>query len=93
MVVGVLRLSLFIGGSGSLKDRRRVVRSLKDRIRSRFNVSVADVGEQDLWQSATLGVAVVGSDGRFVDEVLSKVADIVEADPRVEVIGRSVTVV
>lgn len=93
MVVGVLSLSLFIGGSGSLKERRRVVRSLKDRIRSRFNVSVADVGDQDLWQSAKLGVAVVASDGRFVDEVLSKVAAIVEAEPRVEIIGRSVTVV
>ena len=92
MVVGVLRLSLFIGGSGSLKERRRVVKSLKDRIRSRFNVSVADVGEQDLWQSATLGVAVVASDGRLADEVLSKVARIVESDPRVEVVGRSTTV-
>jgi len=92
MVVGVLRLSLFIGGSGSLKERRRVVKSLKDRIRSRFNVSVEDVGEQDLWQSATLGVAVVASDGRFADEVLSKVARIVESDPRVEVVGRSTTV-
>lgn len=88
MIVGTLRLSLFIGESTSLKARRRVVKSLKDRIRSRYNVSVADVGDQDLWQSATLGVAVVASDSRFAHEVLSKVAGIVESDPRVEVIDR-----
>ena len=92
MIVGTLRLRLFIGGSASLKERRRVVKSLKDRIRSRYNVSVADVGDQDLWQSATLGVAVVASDGRFVDEVLSKVAGIVESDPRVEIIDRQTEV-
>ena len=88
MIVGTLRLGLFIGGSASLKERRRVVKSLKDRIRSRYNVSVADVGDQDLWQSATLGVAVVASDTRFAHEVLSKVAGIVESDPRVEIIDR-----
>jgi len=88
MVVGILRLNLFIGESSSLKDRRRVVKSLKDRITARFSVSVADVGDQDLWQSAALGVAVVAADTRFVDEVLSKVAGLVESDPRVEILNR-----
>ncbi|MBM3306894.1 MAG: DUF503 domain-containing protein [Candidatus Eisenbacteria bacterium] len=88
MVVGALRLRLFIGQSNSLKARRSVVRSLKDRIRSRFNVSVAEVGEQDLWQSAAIGIAAVAADGRVVDEVLAGVARLVESDPRVEVIER-----
>jgi uncharacterized protein YlxP (DUF503 family) len=92
MIVGTLRLSLFIGESSSLKDRRRVVKSLKDRIRARFNVSVADVGDQDLWQSAALGVAVVAADTRFAHEVLSKVAGLIESDPRVEIVDRETSV-
>lgn len=92
MVIGTLKIDVFIGESNSLKSRRRVVNSLKDRIRSRFNVSVADVGEQDLWQRASLGVAVVSGDRRFVDEVLSKVADVVAGDPRVQIIGRSMEI-
>jgi hypothetical protein len=92
MIVGTLRLALFIGESSSLKDRRRVVKSLKDRIRARFNVSVTDVGDQDLWQSAALGVAVVATDTRFAHEVLSKVAGLVESDPRVDILDRETRV-
>ena len=86
MTVGTLKIVLRIRESHSLKSRRRVIRSLKDRIKSRFNVSVADVGDQDLWQQAVLGVAVVASDGRFANEVLSKVSNLVVSDPRVEVL-------
>jgi uncharacterized protein YlxP (DUF503 family) len=55
-------------------------------------VSVADVGDQALWQSAALGVAVVAADTRFAHEVLSKVAGIVESDPRVEIVDRETRV-
>lgn len=89
MIVGTLEISLLIRESHSLKSRRRVVRSLKDRIRSRFNVSVADLAEQNLWQRAVLGVAVVSNDGRFVNEVLSKVLNLVASDPRVEITDQS----
>ena len=86
MVVGTLEVDLVIRGSRSLKARRRVLNSLKDRIRSKFNVSVADVGEQDTWQRSVLGVAVVANDRRFVNEVLSKVQNLVESDSRVEIV-------
>jgi len=92
MVVGTLVLDLHIGGSASLKDRRRVVKSIKDRIRARFNVCVADVGEQDRWQSARLGIAVVAGDSAFAHEVLSKVGDLVNADARVEIVSREIRV-
>ena len=93
MIVGTLRLALFIGESSSLKDRRRVVKSLKDRIRTRFNVSVADVGDQDVWQRVILGVAVVTSDRRFANEILSKVLDVVAGDPRADVVGQRMSVI
>ncbi|MFH1689597.1 MAG: DUF503 domain-containing protein [Candidatus Eisenbacteria bacterium] len=92
MTVGTLEIVLLIRESHSLKSRRRVVKSLIDRIRSRFNVSVADVGDQNLWQRAVIGVAVVANDGRFVNEVLSKVLNLVSSDPRVEVIDKSLDI-
>ena len=91
-MVGSLEIQILIGESHSLKARRRVVKSLKDRIRAKFNVSVADVGDQDVWQRITLGVAAVSNDRRFLNEVLSKVLDVVGGDPRVEIIGQRMTI-
>jgi uncharacterized protein YlxP (DUF503 family) len=87
VTVGTLELSLLIRESHSLKSRRRIVKSLKDRIRSRFNVSVADVGDQGVWQSAVLAVAAVTNDGRFANETLSKVLNLVASEPRVEIVS------
>src|ERR1700685_1079167 len=78
MVVGILRLSLSIPAASSLKDKRQVVRKITGRIRARFEVSVAEVGENDIWQRAQLGIAVVGNDRRFVNEVLDKVRGFVD---------------
>jgi len=65
---------------------------LIDRIRSRFNVSVADIGDQNLWQKVVLGVAVVANDGRYVNQVLSKVLDLVSSDLRAEIIDQSMEI-
>jgi uncharacterized protein YlxP (DUF503 family) len=80
MVVGTLNLRLAVFEAASLKDKRRVVRSLKDRIRGKFNVSVAEVGSLDRHQQAELGVALVGNDGTFVESCLDKVVDYVRRD-------------
>ncbi len=77
MFVGVLRLTLHLPEPGSLKSKRHLVRSAIDRVRARFNVSVAEVAENDLWQRSVLGIAAVGNDHAFVNEVLDKVADFV----------------
>ena len=74
MVVGILRLTLYIHGAASLKDKRQVLRKVTDRLRSRFNVSVAEVGEHDIWQKAVIGIAAVANDRSFVNEVLDKCA-------------------
>jgi len=75
MFVGVLRLTLYLPEPGSLKSKRHLLRSAIDRVKARFNVSVAEVAENDLWQRSVVGVSAVGNDHAFVNEVLDKVAD------------------
>lgn len=88
MIYGLCELELLIAGSQSLKDKRQVLRHLKEKIKHKFNVSVAEVDHQDLWQRAMLGMACVGNDREFVREVLSKAAEIVESSSEVEVMNR-----
>lgn len=78
MVVGTCRVELRIPDSSSLKGKRQVLRSIKDRVRSRFNVSIAEVGYLEEWQRATLAVACVSNEAKTVDEMLSKVVDFIE---------------
>ena len=78
MVVGVLRISLSIPAAGSLKDKRQVVRKIIDRVKARFDVAIAEVGENDLWQRAQVGIAAIGNDRRFLNEVLDKVRGFIE---------------
>ena len=75
MVIGTLRIRLVLRGARSLKDKRRVVKGLKDRLRGKFNVSIAEVDHQDAHRRAELGAAMVGTDRRYVNAVLSKVID------------------
>ena len=74
MVVGVLQLELSVPEAQSLKDKRRVVKSLKDRL-ARHNVSVAEVDQLDEHRLCTLAVAMVSNDRRFTDSCLSKIVD------------------
>ncbi len=78
MVVGTCRLELRIPHTSSLKGKRQVLRSIKDRVRSRFNVAIAEVGYLEEWQRATLAVACVSNEAKRVDEVLNKVVDLIE---------------
>ena len=77
MFVGVLRLTLYLPEPGSLKSKRHLLRSAIDRVKARFNVSIAEVAENDLWQRSVLGVCAVGNDHAFVNEALDKVAGFV----------------
>ena len=75
MVVGVLQAELAIYGAGSLKDKRRVVRSVKDRIGHKFNVSVAEIAELDFCQKAVMGFAMVSNDRQYIEKCLNKIVD------------------
>lgn len=86
MIVGVLTVELFLPSNGSLKDKRQVVKSLKQRVKNKFNVSIAEVGEQDLWQKSVLGVACVGTDTAFVNQVLDSVMNVIQGTPLVQVV-------
>lgn len=86
MFVGVVRIELHIPASQSLKDKRAVVRSLKERIRSRTTAAVAEVDHQDLWQRAALGVAVVSGEYAQIAEQLQVVRGIVDSRPDAAVI-------
>ena len=71
----------------SLKDKRRVVKSLKDRIRGRFNVSVAETAHQDVWTRAQLSVALVTTGGASPDSVISKLDRFIEGEHRVVILS------
>jgi uncharacterized protein len=77
--VGVLRVTLHLPNSGSLKAKRQVIAGLLKRVRTEFGVAAAEVGEGDRWQLAELAFACVSNDGRHSDEVLSRVLTFVEA--------------
>jgi len=79
--VGTLEVTLSLPGVNSLKEKRRIVRSLKDRVRNKFNVAVAEVDHQDIWRTTTIGIAAVANDGRFLESALSKVVDFIRACP------------
>ena len=78
MVVVSMTWELALPGCASLKEKRSVVRSLKDRLRSKFNVSVAETGLQDVLDRAVLTVALVASDGRLAESMLDKADRLVE---------------
>ena len=78
MVVGVCRITLMVPESHSLKEKRMVLRRIKDRTRLKFNVAIAEVGDQDAWQSAQIGFAVVANEQGFVASMVDKIAKFIE---------------
>ena len=86
MVIGVIGWDLEIPGCQSLKEKRQVVKSLKDRLHDRFNVSVAETAHQDVWQRCELTAAVVATDRRQADSVLESLDRFVDSEPRARII-------
>ncbi len=93
MIVGVLRLTFHIPHARSLKEKRSVVRRFRDRVRARYDVSIAEVGAMDLHQRAVFGVAVVSSDAAVCDSVLEKVAHEASVQPDAVLTDRSTELV
>ncbi len=86
MIVGLCTIELYIPDGHSLKAKRQVIRSLKQRMRDKFNVSVAEVGEQDLWQKALLGIACVANESAYVNQVLDQAVNLVRSVPAIELV-------
>jgi uncharacterized protein len=87
MVVGLLRVEVHYPESGSLKTKRSTLKSVTDRLRKQFNVSVAEVEYQNLWQRSVLAVVTVNTDRPHADSTLSKVLDLMEREGDWQVTG------
>ena len=78
MHLGVVRIMLHLPESGGLKDKRRMSRSLSTRIRNTFNVAIAEVEDQDLWQRLTLAICCVSTDASHANEMISKIVTFIQ---------------
>ncbi len=88
MHVATLTVEIAIPGADSLKDKRQVLRSLLDTIRRKYNVSAAEVDQNDIWRRATLGFAAVSNDGSLLSEVLDKIVSEIDGEYRCELTHR-----
>ena len=87
MVVGVRSWELHLAGCQSLKDKRRILKSMKDRLHRQFNVSAAEVDHQDVWQRAAVACSVVTTDRRHAEEVLSSCDRLIAGEPLAHIIS------
>lgn len=80
-----LEIQLIIYDSYSLKDKRRVLKSIMEKIRKRYNVSIAEIEDNEIWNKATLGVACVSNSLALCDQILNQVTNFIDQDQRVEI--------
>jgi uncharacterized protein YlxP (DUF503 family) len=92
MVVGLASIDIHIPESGSLKSKRHALKGMKDRMRNKFNVSIAEVGHNDLWQRATIGVSVVANDKKFANQVLCKVVEHIGKESGLQILDYSIEI-
>lgn len=86
MIVGLCTVELYMPDADSLKAKRQILLSLKDRLRDKFNVSVAEVADQDLWQKAVLGIACVANEGAYVNQVLDQAINLIRSVRTLELV-------
>jgi uncharacterized protein YlxP (DUF503 family) len=91
MLVAMCRFDLRIPGSNSLKEKRHVLKTLTASLRSKFNIAVAEVDHQELWQRATIGVSAVAAEGYHLKRVMHEVERHIDTFPAVEVLGADLT--
>ena len=90
MIIVAAMITLVIPGNDSLKGKRRVVKSLIERVRHKFDAAVAEVGDNDLWQKAKIGVALVGNDSQLLNTRLQQIMKFMENQHLVEIIDSQV---
>ena len=90
MIVGVCQVRLHLPEGHSLKAKRQVLSSLKVRLVQKFNVSVAEVDHQDLWQRTTIGIACVANETRYVNQVFDQVLKVIRSNPRLELLDSKI---
>ena len=94
MVIGVLRIELYLDGNRSLKGKRQLLKSLIHRTKSRFsNVSISEVDSQDMWQRATIGITMVSNEKNYVNSVLDQVSGFIESTGIAHTVGRELEII
>jgi len=93
LVVGICQIDMEITNGSSLKSKRRVLKSIKDRIRSEFNISIAEIGDYDLWKRAKIGMACVGNEEGYVNGVLSQAVELISSNGNVIVLDYEISVI
>ncbi len=92
MLLGICTANLYFPDSRSLKDKRSIIKGLKLRIRNNFNVSVSEINNHDLWKNTTLGIACVGNEKRYLNDVLNEVIKFIEHQNKLQVINFKTTI-
>ena len=92
MRIGALKVYMEIIGSSSLKDKRAVLKGLKQRIRNRFNVSISEVDNHDKWQRATLGISSTSHDKQFIETMLNKVINYIEEEKSILILDINIEI-
>lgn len=86
MFVGICRFELYLMDSDSLKEKRQVIRSIIDKLKNRYNISIAEVGCQDALRRAEVGLCLVSNEIVYIEKVIARVVNFIEGDGRVEII-------
>jgi len=92
MLLGICTINLYFSNSQSLKDKRNIIKSVKSRIRNHFNVSVSEINNHDLWKNATLGIACIGNEKRYLNDVLNKVIKFIDQQNHLQLIDFKITI-
>jgi len=93
MTVGVALVTFRLYEIHSLKEKRKIVKSLVEKSRNRFNVAVAEVADQDTHQKAAIGIAVIGNDGRVLNSLLDRIIDFMEALGLADMVSREIELI
>ena len=93
MNAAICKIKLFLPENHSLKEKRRIIKSVMGKLRNQYNISIAEVEDQDLWQIATIGIGIVGSSRNHVDEMINHMLEFVrQTFPDIEVVSHDVEV-
>ncbi len=92
MIVGICRIVLFFHGNDSLKGKRQRIKSIIAKVRNKFNVSIAEIEDNDNWEKAVLGISIVSNDNKFVDRVLNTVIDFIDNQHQGELIDHQIEI-
>lgn len=94
MNTGICKLQLHIPGNQSLKEKRRVVKSIISKLHNQYNISVAEVADHDLWQLATLGISCVSNNGQLIDETFTKIINFIAQNyPELEIVNQEIEII